>query len=548
MRSLRLRAGGVCKIAGIATVLAVATVANAQLTDRNRATNTINEGIAKTLQQQIGAGRGNINLADSSIFIINRDPARSVRRGRQLFQRKFARSQGQGPITGDGAGNINVDGSIGAGLADSCAGCHGRPRGSAGFGGDVVTRPDSRDAPHLFGLGLQEMLADEITSEIRAQSDAAFNQCLQLRVTTSAALRAKPGDVQGGIDFGIIDWRPSGSTCIPDATRLNVTGLGQYVNTDLRVRPFFAQGGTISIREFLVGAFNAEMGIEGFDPDMFNASVNHQIVTTPSGMVLNGARDAIERPPVDSVTQDGDADGRVNELDLALIDHEEFYLLNYFKPGRGQITADVTAGEGLVSSMGCTSCHIKDLRIARDRRVADVETVFNTSQGIFNRLFATASLLFTRPSVGAPITKNLGTFLVRNIHTDFRRHNLGAKFRERNFDGTFQNLFMTEPLWGVGSSPPYGHDGRSINLEEVILRHSNPDAEAIARQAVINWNGLTAAQKTTVEKYLNSLVLFPPDDTASTLDPGNPAAANFPQAGHGSIRLGALFNNPADPE
>jgi CxxC motif-containing protein (DUF1111 family) len=191
---------------------------------------------------------------------------------------------------------------------------------------------------------------------------------------------------------------------------------------------------------------------------------------------------------------------------------------------------------------------VKDLTISRDRRVADVETVFNTTQGIFNRLFATASLLFTRPNVGAPITKNLGTFLVRNIHTDFRRHNLGAKFRERNFDGTFQNAFMTEPLWGVGSSPPYGHDGRSINLEEVILRHSSPDAEAAARQAVINYTGLSAAQKTTVEKYLASLVLFPPDDTASTLDPGNPAAANFPQAGHGSIRLGALFNNPADPE
>jgi hypothetical protein len=34
--------------------------------------------------------------------------------------------------------------------SDSCAACHGRPRGAAGFGGDVVTRPDSRDAPHLL--------------------------------------------------------------------------------------------------------------------------------------------------------------------------------------------------------------------------------------------------------------------------------------------------------------------------------------------------------------------------------------------------------------
>jgi len=43
-------------------------------------------------------------------------------------------------------------------------------------------------------------------------------------------------------------------------------------------------------------------------------------------------------------------------------------------------------------------------------------------------------------------------------------------------------------------------------------------------------------------------VLFPPDDTASNLDPGDRTAEGFPQKGHGSIKLGVLFNNPADPE
>ena len=52
-----------------------------------------------------------------------------------------------------------------------------------------------------------------------------------------------------------------------------------------------------------------------------------------------------------------------------------------------------------------------------------------------------------------------------------KRHDLGPAFWERNYDGTLTKQFMTEPLWGVGSSPPYGHDGRSINLREVILRH-----------------------------------------------------------------------------
>lgn len=38
---------------------------------------------------------------------------------------------------------------------------------------DVVTRPTNRDAPHLFGLGLQEMLADEITAKLRGIRDKA---------------------------------------------------------------------------------------------------------------------------------------------------------------------------------------------------------------------------------------------------------------------------------------------------------------------------------------------------------------------------------------
>jgi CxxC motif-containing protein (DUF1111 family) len=34
-----------------------------------------------------------------------------------------------------------------------------------------------------------------------------------------------------------------------------------------------------------------------------------------------------------------------------------------------------------------------------------------------------------------------------------------------------QTQWMTRPLWGVGSTGPYGDDGRSITLNDVILRH-----------------------------------------------------------------------------
>jgi hypothetical protein len=48
--------------------------------------------------------------------------------------------------------------------------------------------------------------------------------------------------------------------------------------------------------------------------------------------------------------------------------------------------------------------------------------------------------------------------------------------------------------------------------------------------------------------FLNSLILFPPDDTASNFNPGSRSAAYFPQRGHGGISLTVLFQNPADPE
>ena len=45
------------------------------------------------------------------------------------------------------------------------------------------------------------------------------------------------------------------------------------MDADLRVKPFFAEGSTISLREFVVGALHNEMGLEASaDPDLLAAS------------------------------------------------------------------------------------------------------------------------------------------------------------------------------------------------------------------------------------------------------------------------------------
>src|SRR5262250_1587873 len=189
----------------IAMLSILSISAAAQLTDQTQAPNSAKAGIAKSLQDETGAGRGDANTWNSSIFIIQRDPFRSIRRGRQLFQRKFTRMQGQGANDSDGVGDLNTNGAIGAGLSDSCALCHGRPRGSAGTGGNVATRPDSRDAGHLFGLGLKEMLADEITTDLRASRDLAVAKAQQSKHSVTIRLTSK------GIHYGSVTAHADGS-------------------------------------------------------------------------------------------------------------------------------------------------------------------------------------------------------------------------------------------------------------------------------------------------------------------------------------------------
>lgn len=513
------------KLQGLGVMLLASSAAHAQIIDNTQATNNAGAGINKSLEEEIGPGRGDVMTPNSSIYLIQRDPFRSIRRGRQLFQRKFTHLQGQGPNEGDGSGDINTNRAIGAGLGDSCAMCHGRPRGSAGVGGSVATRPDSRDASHLFGLGLREMLGEEITTDLRKIRTKAVQWAQYVGHPVTLELESK------GIKYGSITGRPDGSV---DTSK--VSG----VDADLRVKPFMAEGSVFSIRQFVLDGLHNEMGLEAStDPDILTASSGGRVVT-PSGMVLDGSVDKINPPPAPD-TKNG------NEIDAAVVDHLEFYLLNYFKPAHGKEQGKTRVGRIVFNRIGCASCHVGNLTVERDRRVADVETAYDPERGVFNSLFATAAALFTArddghglPTLKQPAGK---PFVVKDIFTDFKRHDVGPGFYERNWDGTIQKEFLTRALWGVGSTGPWGHDGRSVTLDDVILRHGGE-----AQRSRDAYAALPKVESEALQDFLNSLMLFPPDDTASNLDPGDPSKPNFPQFGHGSIKLTVLFNDPNDPE
>ena len=537
----------------------------------------------------------------------------------------------------------------------------------AGFGGDVHTRPDSRDAPHLFGLGLVEQLADEMTADLRTIRQQAIEDAmngggtgvlleadfesgadgfvfepdafgtanpayasgqligandvnalvtlggldgftilgmsggwtrafdvgsdtdgllkLKFRITQSASyepdeisevrlriddeefvLATIAGDGNGGfpqtvtdleyelpltltagehtitiggynnkktffneftdilIDDIIVTGDDAGGTVTRDLASKGVNfgtitafedgsldlSAVEGVNDDLRVRPFFHQGATVSIREFIVGALADEMGLQAVDPVLCDVTDpdNPVAVTSPAGFVFDPAVDLFERPKACDVFADPDGDGISHEIDAALVDHLEFYLLNYFKPGQYETTARTDEGRELMADIGCTSCHVPDLVVNADRRVADVETNFDPVRGIFNELFAEAVTLFEIVDDGEefPLLLPLeGSFVVENFFSDLKRHDLGPAFHEREFDGEqVVTEFVTEPLWGVGSTAPYGHDGRSINLDAVIRRHGG-EAESAAEA----YAALPEDDRRKVQEFLQTLVLFP---------------------------------------
>ena len=120
------------------------------------------------------------------------------------------------------------------------------------------------------------MLADEMTSDLRAVRAAALSEAAASGRPVTKALVSK--DVR----FGSLTALVGGA--------VDTAGV-DGVDPDLRVRPFFAHGGTISIREFVVGALNNEMGMQAVDPELYAAAHSGTRITTPAGMVLDGSLD-----------------------------------------------------------------------------------------------------------------------------------------------------------------------------------------------------------------------------------------------------------------
>jgi hypothetical protein len=372
----------------------------------------------------------------------------------------------------------------------------------------------TRNTPHVMGIGALQRLAEEMTTDLQRIRDQGrtFLNCGTVRAGASVTNNL----VSKGVNFGTITITHDNnlSTC---REKLNppASGAALALSADLVVRPFQWKGSVAFIRDFVRGAAHNELGMQGSE--------------------LLGS------PTVDPASVDGDGDGVRNELfvgDITALTlyqaaqarpttRQELASLGLIEPLSAAENAAIADGSLVFDRVGCGNCHVRQLLI-NDVIFSEPSShpAFRDAGNRFpnGRTYASSNL-----DPAHPITFNLledaienadiltangqklGAFqrdsqgrAVVELFGDLRRHDMGSGLAEEVDEaGTGRSVFLTENLWGVGSSAPYLHDGRAASLTEAILEHGGEGRAS--RDAFVASS--TTAKKNLVA-FLNNLVLF----------------------------------------
>lgn len=480
-------------------------------------------------------------LAGGTAYLTRVDPWLGYARGRELFVREFSRADGAFGESGKMAGPVledQVSRTLTRDHVASCTLCHNVPFRDAGAGITIFKNSGhGRNTTHAFGSGLVEMLGWELRLRLLERGD--INRDGWIGKGEADRVRAMidnlPGDVAGErvtADFGVFgdldgngkpDLNPvcliwyvdADGKRISWARRLDEPGVAGY-SFEVQLFGWGHRKGSVAatLRAFSANAFDTHSGLQAFDPTL-NEEPNQDGLAGTSllGMpqfISGRTRDRGVVLDANGVSkEDPDRDGVCEELSEGDMDLIEFYQLNHPAPAEKAATPLRTRGRSLLSSLGCVSCHVPDWhlrprnlhhpdptqRALGDRRMFRLEVQPNPrTDRLEGRLF------HQDPLAGNGCT-------IRGVYSDFAHHDLGPAFHQMQFDGSMLKKFRTAPLWGVGSSAPYGHDGASLDLDEVIRRHGG-EADASARAYV----ALAEADRLAMLEFLRGLVLYSVDD------------------------------------
>jgi hypothetical protein len=392
--------------------------------------------------------------------------------------------------------------------AANCTACHQPPfDGSGETSANVIRDPlrngqlgqfIQRNTPHLFAPGAVQVLAEEMTEQLHAIRESARVEACQ-RGAARRTLTAK------GVFFGtIVANRTRQSPCQVSYDTADVRG----VSADLVIRPFQWKGSEPTIRSFSRGAFHNELGMQ-------------PVETTGDNV-------------------DGDFDSVRNEITIGDMTAMSVYLaaqprptslqelasLGLIPPLSSQQNAAINAGRQVFNQIGCASCHVPQFTIndpifnepSLNPNYRD--TVFPAGQnpvqrGVNPQFPVSFNLTTDPPDNRIPIPNSNGSLLgalrrdaqgrgIIELYGDLKRHNMGSGLAEQVDEiGAGASVFLTENLWGVGSTAPYMHDGRATTLTEAILEHSGE-----AQDAFNGFNNVGPTGRANLIAFLENLVLF----------------------------------------
>jgi hypothetical protein len=489
----------------------------------------------------------------TSMYLQRRDPWLAYQMGRAYFEREWNKS--------DGVLSFPINRPL-AGAVNSCAMCHNLPFHTAGSGGNVSDPPGfGQNTPHLFGIGLVETIALQIRQQILKTFDLNHNGFLDVPAETKgqrAMVEATPGVK---LDFGSLEdlnadgW--PGLNDVMKVTFVDAQGRPVPVGRDGRP-PRLGDAGVAgydlavgflsstrsdhqfaSLRHFSIGVMQTVFGLPVADTTVTNDRGEGRDERVNDGWVEPsnaGARQLL----FPLVTKD--CGNRCLPVSAGELDLLEWFLLNLPAPALRRQTEETLRGRHFMEAIGCTNCHVADWRIqpadektglTGDRRFFDLEVSTDAGSGKFTGKLRSLTRSETQADGATQYLPAQEGYTVKNIFTDLRHHDVGTRFYQYSSVGgqMYMNcMFRTPPLWGVASTAPYGHDGRSQTLDEVIRRHGGE-----AKQSAIAYAAAPARDRDALLAFLDTLTLYLPEELPTDINADGVIENSFRREG---IELG----------
>ncbi len=368
----------------------------------------------------------------------------------------------------------------------ACSSCHNDPvpGGAGGFVTNVFVSEgftnanfdtsdpqfsNERGTNHLFGAGLVELLAREMSADLAATRSSALRLARQKARPVEVTLESK------GVSFGVL-------TALPDGL-VDLSGI-DGVDTDLVIRPFSQKGVMTSLRQFTVNAMNHHHGMQA---------------TERFGSRWTGENDF-------------DEDGHSNEMTPGDISALVAWQATLPAPGIQTPASDAwkqaaRSGADLFNDWTCNSCHRQTLPL--DSLVFSDPGPYDAAGTLDDKqveVTAEYDLKMLEWAQKLP-TDEQGRVLVP-LFGDLKRHKitdrqiaaLGNELLSQRFVG--RDVFMTTELWGIGSTAPYGHRNNFTTLNSVILAHGGA-----ARDSRDLYEAAPEEKRLALIAYLRTLVI-----------------------------------------